>query len=444
MDSSVFAPLHAPLRRHNDRRTLGGGWRQRALADERDRSRPNRARCRTALMHLSDWGTGVSSAVQVWRHVDALLEDGFDDPSLRRMHGAGAHANDQHIHTGLMRLVGQTCGFEQYLIEIAEGSVTTTVAPSDVFSLVHKHNRHKFTFIFGAEKDRLRKFWTGLFASDEGAELRNLHPMLQGRSVEQLCSAIPVVVHEDAAPYTKRSSCSVVTWGSILCKGTDIQVKFLHHTEARATGLPANSCRLAWKSFFDQMDALAEGIHLASGAYAAQDPDGTVWRCILLFGKCDLEQLVRWGHRSYNDDMICSSCNCDRSGLPWTDLRANAPWRATEVVSDEEYRLRITPGHPIAASMYFNKYFFRYDVMHLMDLNGSKLIQVCHKSSTTSQSIPALPSTPSPTTPPKDATSPPSLSSRPSNHHLSPRPPHSEIEGGNHNRQCLKLRIDTV
>ena len=56
--------------------------------------------------------------------------------------------------------------------------------------------------------------------------------------------------------------------------------------------------------------------------------------------------------------------------MPFTDVRESANWRATCAMSDAEYRSRIRAGHPLAASHYLNKYFFRHDVMHSFDCKG--------------------------------------------------------------------------
>lgn len=108
-----------------------------------------------------------------------------------------------------------------------------------------------------------------------------------------------------------------------------------------------------------------------SDDFVAQDGDGSVWCSVLLFGKGDMEQLVKWGHKSYNDPYsICSSCDCDRLHKPWTDLRREALWRASHPMPNSEYLARTVQGHPVRDSIYFNKHFLRYDLMHIMDHKG--------------------------------------------------------------------------
>ena len=122
---------------------------------------------------------------------------------------------------------------------------------------------------------------------------------------------------------------------------------------------------------FSDLQMLAYGNGLGSVGPVAQDDDGSVWKCALLFGKGDFEQLVHWGHRSYNaKSKICSSCDSDRARTPWTDLRLTAAWRATTSCTHAQYLNRIDKQHPISKSPFFNKFFFRYDLMHCFDHHG--------------------------------------------------------------------------
>ena len=181
---------------------------------------------------------------------------------------------------------------------------------------------------------------------------------------------VPATLREHAAPYSKRNSAVAVTWSALTCDGSDFEVKMLHHTEVRPKDAPRDTSRFAWEEFFKEMDALAEGKR-QDGTPAAKDEDGTEWGVILLFGKGDMEQLVKWGHRDYGGrGKICSACDGDTTDMPFTDLRSNAKWRPTVNVSNAVYMSRIARGHPVADSHYFNKYFLRYDSMHIMDLNG--------------------------------------------------------------------------
>ena len=84
-----------------------------------------------------------------------------------------------------------------------EDTITHLIRPTELIRLIHSHNRRKFGQTFNADQAALKQFWTSLFASEDGREFKNLHPSLRDKSPEQLCTSIPIVVHEDAAPYGK-------------------------------------------------------------------------------------------------------------------------------------------------------------------------------------------------------------------------------------------------
>ena len=286
--------------------------------------------------------------------MDVLVADGFDKPAIKRLHSvASQQTAAQNTHSGIMRLVEETLGFGSMVHRIEGGLVTHVSHPSALFGRLHKHNRMQFGLTFGADKEKLFGFWTGLFSSHEGRELKKLHPLLRRKSPRSLESTIPIVLHEDAGPYSKRHSTIVVSWSALLGIGTELECKVVHHTlvkdkDQRWVGEPA------WVILFSDLELLADGHGLHSEGPVARDEDGTIWKCVLLFGKGDVEQLVHWGHRSYNaKSHICSSCDCDRADMPWTDLRTTASWRKTADVSDPVFRTRIDGDHPITRNMFF-------------------------------------------------------------------------------------------
>ena len=95
--------------------------------------------------------------------------------------------------------------------DIGKQMLTHHLPPTNVVKLFHKNSRLKFHQIFGANKTTLKEFWSGLFRTEEGKKFKDLHPTLKEKEPEQLQTSIPIIVHEDAAPYSKKSpstSCS--------------------------------------------------------------------------------------------------------------------------------------------------------------------------------------------------------------------------------------------
>ena len=92
--------------------------------------------------------------MNVWRHVDVNLQDGFEHPSLRRMRGSiSADSAEHKAHDHLMKLMGKTCQFEKFINPVVGGSVTSVVKPSTLFGLLHAGDRKKFERVFVADED---------------------------------------------------------------------------------------------------------------------------------------------------------------------------------------------------------------------------------------------------------------------------------------------------
>ena len=103
----------------------------------------------------------------------------------------------------------------------------------------------------------------------------------------------------------------------------------------------------AWAEFFADLDRLANGVG-ADGEPLYIDEFGHRWGGILPFGGGDMEQLVHWGIKSYNDiDELCGFCEANRSDRPFTDNLDTAGWRPTEDNMTNEVRFtRTVLYHP--------------------------------------------------------------------------------------------------
>ena len=89
--------------------------------------------------------------------------------------------------------------------------------------------------------------WRGLFDSEDGREFQELHPGLKDRSPEDLQTTIPIVVHEDDAPYGKKRSLKCLQWGPLFINGNDIQSRFVHHAYISKMGDSAEAARRAYE-----------------------------------------------------------------------------------------------------------------------------------------------------------------------------------------------------
>ena len=147
----------------------------------------------------------------MWEHIDCLLGDGFDNPGIRRLHFIASHVKDQHAHTNLVRLV-EGLGFGDMITSVPLGSISWVARPSIMFGLLRRRRRDQCKHVFGADKIRLTEFWRNVFKSEQGLELRQLLSGLRDKTPEQLCTTIPVTIHGDAGPFSKRQSCTLLQW----------------------------------------------------------------------------------------------------------------------------------------------------------------------------------------------------------------------------------------
>ena len=189
--------------------------------------------------------------------------------------------------------------------ERGEYHITHHLPPSNVIKMIFSYNRKKFGTIFGADKAKLKAFWTDLFSSDEGKEYKNLHPTLIDQTPEQLETSIPFIVHEDAAPYGKKSSVNVLQWGPLHTHGSDIESRFVHHNYIAKKGAPAETARKAWSVFWKEVEHMADGCDIY-GNPLAREEDGTVWKFVFTFSLSDFDMDREHGLPNFNrGELFC-------------------------------------------------------------------------------------------------------------------------------------------
>ena len=317
-----------------------------------------------------DWCDGIISTPALHRYVTAVIADKVKHPFLDRLKSIATTDVGKQAQKELCDLLLDFCGMKDVLEFDGE---SWCVPPSRYFSVIHKTSRASFETLLGANRDLLRKCWTDLFASADGQELRSLHPHLRGMEPEDLECVIPLVLFEDAAPYSKSKGCNAIIISSLLGRGSERLTKYVYATyiNEKASNDPDEAL---WSLLFRDIELLYQGKgYNSDGNDIAVDPDGCVWRFTLLFGEGDMKNHCdSWGLVSYNYiDKICQWCDADRFGTPFTDLRDHALWRASLPQSNDTYLSKLRrPLHPVAKSIFMNKYFVRLDHMHVSDLKG--------------------------------------------------------------------------
>ena len=354
----------------------------RAQAIEHDESRTGPTlplrRCKAAEEHLRDWSQGLSSAPRVARHMAAMLADGRSEPMVHRMGRIGGMQpgviNDHNCHAGLMSLM-TTCGVSELVTSIVNpDSVIAVIKPTSLLTFIFQKSPTAFELRLGANSDKCFRFWEGIYASTAGRELFDLHPALMGKTPADLRHAVPLFLHEDAGPYSKRRSANCVSYSSILGIGREKDTKMLFSSEVKFSkedGFVQD--RASWDIFFSEFDRLAAGVDEHGTPYFPIR-DGSYWSFIMIFGKGDMEVICQvWGLNGYGDrDEICGWCLCNRSDLPYTDCRTCSNWRHTTDLPNDIFvnRVRVRSTHPLVQSRYFNKYFIRLDGLHIWDYRG--------------------------------------------------------------------------
>ena len=223
---SIFAPLSFPMPASRPVVPIGG-WRQRAAASsavltKHDKKTSFTSRCRSAEEHLKDWSEGYSSAMRLARHCRANVADGWQHPAILRLNDiskGGMHHAQENLLEAMSSL-----GLGKLITAVDDdvGCFNDVLLPSHLLQHMLREPT-VFHRVTGASVTRLQACWSQLFSSVDGKELHRLHPLLRGRFPADLATSIPIVVHEDAGPFSKRKSCDIIDYSSVLGEGKEIE-----------------------------------------------------------------------------------------------------------------------------------------------------------------------------------------------------------------------------
>ena len=130
----------------------------------------------------------------------------------------------------------QKGGVYDKITEVAGSVIKQCILPSTVFQFVAQFPR-QFRLRMASSKDACIDFWRNLFSTPEGMEMKQLHRHLKNKTLAQLARTIPVRLHEDAGPFTKTKSMNVISWSSLLGRGSDLESKYQFHRVKRRVKL---------------------------------------------------------------------------------------------------------------------------------------------------------------------------------------------------------------
>ena len=341
-----------------------GGWKQRRSAESDDDDGVVAIRApedppRTVMGLLLDWADGFLSSQKLVRHMANLRADGSVDPIVLALY---RNRIDQNCNAQAM---GFAAGLPilEVVDQLDHSAWTDYVVPTRYLERISRHYPEQFRSIWGACPEELRDFWMGWFSGPTRRHISENHPYLSGQNHNSLCRTLPIVVFEDAGPYSKMLSCDTICFGSLAGHGPEKTTRVL-----LATAVKSKDNRLDTK-IWDAL--LADFEKLATKGFT--DGSGERWKGILLFAKADEQQRCDdWGLPDFRSDEPCADCRCNRSTMPYTDLRPEADWRPTEIVDVRTFvsRFRKTRVHPLALCTFLHRWFFYPDVMHILDAKG--------------------------------------------------------------------------
>ena len=175
----------------------------------------------TAETLLLDWSN--ITAVALARLARACRRDGVQIPMLNKLADIGTE-DYLNCYKGLKTIMRQG-GILGQLTSLRDSLYTHCLLPSIVFRLIAGTPR-LFRIRLGANKNDLRTFWTNLFSIPECIALRNLHPHLKNKTMNELSRMLPLRIHEDAGPFTKTKGMNLISWSSLLARGTELESKY--------------------------------------------------------------------------------------------------------------------------------------------------------------------------------------------------------------------------
>ena len=338
---------------YNRRVRPRGGLRQRLRDPEPE---PDVRVSKLALGLLQDWADGDLSSAQLQKHVRNAISDGMNDPLLLRL---GRVGQGQNAHTGLMSVLTEV-GVLGMLSPIADSSWKHCVLPSTWIRHLSLNSPRDFRLSLGADVYRTRSFWESFMENADRREWQAQHTCLRGKSVDELLHTIPLAMHEDAGPCSKKLSADCISFSSLLKAGTERLTHFLCASKIKKK---SDDLKI-WEVLLRDLEMLArDGI----------GGRGPPWKFVLMIVKADEEArcnmfgLTHWSGTSE----VCPECLANRTNLPYTDLRDTAAWRRHLVTGVDEFRERNRrPQHPLLTSSFFTRHLFPMDAMHNLDCKG--------------------------------------------------------------------------
>jgi hypothetical protein len=370
--------------------TRRGGHQQRATKRAKQ-AEPPIGESVLATLLLGFWAWGIVSAVMVQRIAHAAHTDGLAHPSIVRLASIGAKGrykqnarrdlqhilhSDYAIRTDWSMVCNIPMLVKQNALLVPGVAAQCFILPFVVLGHMCTHYPNAFQKLWTGPIHAIANFWSNVHPDDprllDNAALRN---SAQNNMV------VPIKIHGDGVPCTKKKSLNVFSISSMLGVGSSLQLKIM------LTAIFGHIClrdgsteRDIWVVLIWVLKVLRSGRYpshnwlgelimdpkWAVGEFFAGGVQFVVW-CIT----GDMEWFaLHLFLEHYGSDSPCLGCRCNRlpGGMGWSNWGPTCEWKATCWNSHLEFILSRTRIHPLFTVPGISIFMVRFDTLHVVCL----------------------------------------------------------------------------
>ncbi len=155
---------------------------------------------------------------------EQAVRSNFRNTLVDKLAALGSHGRFlNNIHGQLMSLFGMSRNHETIVETIDGCCVTHIIHPHSLFRMLFVNYPGAFESFLGADVSKTVPFWDRFLQSPYGRHLRHNNVFLQGKSRDELAFCVPLLIHGDGVPVTKKKSSIFVQWGGVLGESVSYQ-----------------------------------------------------------------------------------------------------------------------------------------------------------------------------------------------------------------------------
>jgi len=110
---------------------------------------------------------------------------------------------------------------------------------------------------WGVDGPATARFWQKLHSLGEPFSQLAGHPVFQGADAADWGRIVPLAIHEDAGPFSKRSSVNIISFCGLFTRAGDRQSQFPIATYIKEGPLSGDSLQSFWGPILDEFQSLA-------------------------------------------------------------------------------------------------------------------------------------------------------------------------------------------